>query len=201
MPEERAEPDLVPGTDAGQRRVDHHPARDAVGILRGERIAYHVADVVRHEIGFPDSEMVHDARDVERLVLFRVAGVGMGREAHAAQVGRDDGVILREHGGGRRPHVARVGEAVQHDDGWAASPDADMQCRAVRRYVFGAKVGREGHDGSGGDGNNGNEKRAQERSENTRHLYLSRRRECWRGRAVRSRPPFEEQVSGNSEQC
>ena len=51
MPQQRAFEDLVPRPDAGQRRVDHHPFGDAVGILRGERVADHVADVVGDEIG------------------------------------------------------------------------------------------------------------------------------------------------------
>jgi hypothetical protein len=77
MPETRVARDRIPFTDPRQRRVHHHPARDAVRVLRGERIADHVADVVRHESGVGDMQCIHHAGDIRRLVLLGVPAVGM----------------------------------------------------------------------------------------------------------------------------
>ena len=54
----------------------------------------------------------------------------MRREAHAAQVGDDDGVILDQPRGERRPHVAGVAEAVEQQDGRPMAADADVDRRA-----------------------------------------------------------------------
>jgi hypothetical protein len=56
---------LVPRPDAGQRRIDDNPLGDAVGILWSERVADHIADVVRHEISLLDVELVHHHGDVD----------------------------------------------------------------------------------------------------------------------------------------
>ena len=105
MPEQRIEQNLVPVADARQRRIDHHPFGDARGILRRQRIAHHVADIVGDEVGLLDLQRIHHAGDVQRLVLLGVAGVGMRRQAHAAQVRHDDGVILRS---APRPSAAHM---------------------------------------------------------------------------------------------
>ena len=131
---------LVPVADARQRRVHHDPARDAARKLRRERVADHVADVVRDEIGLLDLQMIEHAGDVERLVLLRVARVRMRRKPHAAKIRRDDRVILHEHRGERRPHVAGIAEAVQQEDGRTLAADAHVQRRAVGRDLFGAEA-------------------------------------------------------------
>ena len=57
MPQRRAEDDLIPVADAWQRRIHHDPAGHAIGKLRRERIAYHVADIVRDKIGLLDLQL------------------------------------------------------------------------------------------------------------------------------------------------
>src|SRR5215470_3884372 len=58
MPEQRVFKDLLPWPDAGERRVDESKARDTGGILSGQRIADHVADIVRHKVGVCDAQFV-----------------------------------------------------------------------------------------------------------------------------------------------
>ena len=94
--------------------------------MGSEGIADHVADIMRDESRLLDFQLIENARDVDTLVLLRVAGVRMRRKAHAAQIGDHDGVIPDEHGGERRPHVSGVAEAVQHKDRRAVSSDADI---------------------------------------------------------------------------
>ena len=54
MPQNRALDDLVPWPDTRERSVHQDETADAVGVLRSEGIAHHVADVMRHKIGFVD---------------------------------------------------------------------------------------------------------------------------------------------------
>ena len=147
MPQQRALQDFVPWPDAGQRRIDDDPFGDAVGILRGERIADHVADVVRHEIGLLDVELVHHHGDVDALRFLVVAAGRLGRETHPAQVGNDDSVVLVKRLGERRPHVAGVGKAVQEHDRRSVAADADMQRGAVHRDALDLEIRRKRHDG------------------------------------------------------
>jgi hypothetical protein len=62
--ERRAANDLVPGPDAGKGSIHDDPFRDAIRILRRERVANHVADVVGDEIGLLDGEAVEHAGNV-----------------------------------------------------------------------------------------------------------------------------------------
>src|SRR6266446_10865744 len=50
MPERVAARDFFPRPDAGQRRVYDDEFCDEAGIFRGERIADHIADVMRDEV-------------------------------------------------------------------------------------------------------------------------------------------------------
>ena len=131
MPEQRAADDVVPITDAGQRRIDHDPAGNAVAILRREGVAHHVADVVGDEVGFLDFQMVENARNVDGLIFLRVARVGMRGKPHAAQIRHDHGMIFHQLRRNRRPHVAGITKAVQQDHGGALSTDAYIKTRAV----------------------------------------------------------------------
>ncbi len=85
-------------------------------MLRGKSVAHHVADVVSDEVRPVDPEPVEKARHVLALRFLVVAACGMGRQAHAAQIGHDDRSAGDEGGGQRRPHVAGVAETMQHDD-------------------------------------------------------------------------------------
>jgi hypothetical protein len=50
MPEQRVLEDLLPRPDAGQGGVDNDELAERAGILSGEGIADHVADIVPQEI-------------------------------------------------------------------------------------------------------------------------------------------------------
>jgi hypothetical protein len=127
-------------------------------MLGGQGVADHVADVVGDQLGLLDLQRVHDGGDVLALVLLVVAAFRVGREAHAAQVGDDDGVILGQDLGDRRPHVAGVGEAVQQHHRRAGPADADVQGRAVDGDVAGLEAGGERFDRVGrGRGQQGRE--------------------------------------------
>src|SRR6476659_2692013 len=132
MPEEGAFHDLIPISDARKGSVHGYPARDALGILGGEGIADHVADVVGHEIGLFDAEAVEHAGDVAGLGFLVIASFRVGGEAHAAQVWDDDHVVFRELRRQGRPHISGVGKTVQHDDGWP---------RATETHVDGGATG------------------------------------------------------------
>src|SRR3954449_11273346 len=80
VPEHGALDDLVPRADAGQWCVDDCPLGDTVGILRGERVADHVADIVRHQIGFLHIELVHHRYDVDGFGFLVIAALRLGRE-------------------------------------------------------------------------------------------------------------------------
>jgi len=137
---------LVPRPDAGERRIDDDPFGDAGRILRGERIADHVADVVGDEIGLVDLERVHHPGDVGALRLLVVAALRLRRQAHAAQVGNDDGVILVKRARRRRPHVAGVAEAMQQHDRRTFAADPDMIGGIARLDAFDAEARGEGLD-------------------------------------------------------
>lgn len=60
----------------------------------------------------------------------------MRGETHAPQVRDDYRMIAREYSGQGRPHVARIGEAVKHDDSRSVAADPEMDRRAVGLNVF-----------------------------------------------------------------
>jgi hypothetical protein len=66
VPEQRVLEDFFPGTDAGHRRVDQHEAGYALGLLRGQGEADHVADVVRDQIVAVDLQRGQHGGDVAR---------------------------------------------------------------------------------------------------------------------------------------
>ena len=172
MPEQRALFDLVPIADARQRRIDHHPFGDPRRILRGERIADHVADIVRHQIGVLDFQGIHYAGDIHRLVLLGVPGVRMRREAHAAKVRNDDRVGSRQHCRSRRPHVAGIAEAVQHNDRGTTATDAHMDRRAVGLDLLGPEARRKRLDG---ESRSRSQQRDQHNDGKAQHRSLSRK--------------------------
>jgi hypothetical protein len=112
--------------------------------LRRVRVADHVADVVGDDLGILDAELVQDAGEIASLRGLRVAVLGMGRQAHATQVGNHDGVILDERPGERRPHVAGVAETVEQNDRRPGAADADILSPAAHRHLLGAERGRPG---------------------------------------------------------
>ena len=60
----------------------------------------------------------------------------MRGEPHTAQVRDDHRMIAREYNGQGRPHVARIGEAVKHDNSGSVAADPDMDRRAVGLNVL-----------------------------------------------------------------
>ena len=140
MPQHRTFQYFVPRPNTRQRRIDDSPAGNAIGVLRGKRVTDHVADIMRDEIGFLDVEPVHLAGDVLRLRFFVVTGVRIRRQTHAAQVGNDDCVVLRERRCQWRPHVAGIAEAVQHHYRGAFSSYSDVDDRSIRFDFFGMET-------------------------------------------------------------
>jgi len=112
MPQCRAPDDFIPRPDAGKRSIHCDPSVDAIRVLGGEGVADHVADVVGHEIDFVDLELVEDKRDVAALRFLVIAGFGVRREPHSAQIRHYDSVIADELRRKRCPHVSGVAESV-----------------------------------------------------------------------------------------
>jgi hypothetical protein len=52
-------------------------------------------------------------------------------------------MIAREYNGQGRPHVARIGEAVKHDNSGSVATDPDMDRRAVGLNVLRLEIRRE----------------------------------------------------------
>ena len=78
VPESVILDDVVPRPDAGKRCIDQDESSHAIRVLGRERIADHVADVVRHEVDLRDLERVEHAGDV---VALRLLVVAVGRAA------------------------------------------------------------------------------------------------------------------------
>ena len=131
VPQQRVLQDFLPRADAGQRRVDEDEARHTLRMLDGKGVADHVADIVGDEIGAVDLQRVEHAGDIAGLGLLVVAALGLGRQAEAAQIGHDHGVVAGKVVGHRRPHVAGFAVTVQQDDGRSRAADADVDRRAV----------------------------------------------------------------------
>src|SRR5262245_15589372 len=100
MPKQRVLEDVLPGADAGYRRVDERESSHARWILCRKRVADHVADVVGDEGGASDLEVVEDAGDVMRLRLLVEAAGRLGGEA---QVPADRERLPCSRGQGQRP--------------------------------------------------------------------------------------------------
>jgi hypothetical protein len=142
---------VVPVADPRQWRVHDDPSCHALRELGRQRVAHHVADVVGDKGKVPEPELIEDGGEVPRLRHLFVAGFGMGRQAHAAQVGNDDGVIADQRVRERHPHVAGVAEAVEKQDGRSFAANADVLAAARHRHlpcVEGAGPGANRHDES-----------------------------------------------------
>jgi hypothetical protein len=114
--------------------------------LSSQRIADHIADVMCDQVCLLNPERIHDAGNVDPLVLLGVAGIRVIGHAHAAQVGDDHGVVLGQNNGQRRPHIARKTEAVQQHHGRTLAADSDVEAGAVRRNHLRVKAGRKRRD-------------------------------------------------------
>src|SRR5215467_7486862 len=108
VPEQGVLEDLFPWPDARERRVDERKAHDTCGMQRGKGIADHVADIVRHEIGALNAQLVEDASHISSLSLLVEAVAGLGGESHSAQVRNHDRVSARQVDRHWRPHVASL---------------------------------------------------------------------------------------------
>ncbi len=96
---------------------------------------------MRDEIHLPDLQRIEHTRNVDPLRFLVVARLGARGEAHAAQIGDDHGMARGQLRGERRPHVAGIGKAVQHDDGRTRTANADVDLGAARIYLLGVKPG------------------------------------------------------------
>jgi hypothetical protein len=77
------------------------------------------------------------------LGLFVISARRMTGEAHAAQVGNNDGVGLGESGGEGRPHVSRLAIPMEKDHRWPMPADAGVDDRAVDRDLPDFEIRRE----------------------------------------------------------
>ena len=146
VPQHRAASDVVPIAYSGQRCIDHHPARDPDRILSSQRIADHIADVMCDQVCLLDVECIHDAGNVDRLVLLGVAGIRVIGHTHAAQVGDDHGMVLGQNNCQGGPHITRIAEAMQQHHGRTLAADSDVEAGAVRRNHLRVKAGRKRRD-------------------------------------------------------
>ena len=119
--------DLLPRTDARDRRVHQHKLRHLLRILRNEGIAHHVANIVGDNIGLFDLQRLQHAGDILALRLLVIAFRRLGGETHAAQVRHDDRVITDKVGRKRLPHVAGLAITMQQHHSRPLAADADMQ--------------------------------------------------------------------------
>ena len=105
---------VVPVPDPRQWGVHHDPASDPVAVLCGECIPDHVADIVRDKSELSiEAELMEHRGDIPGLAFLIVALFGVRREAHAAEVRHDDGMIVGKLRRERCPHIPSVAEAVQ----------------------------------------------------------------------------------------
>jgi hypothetical protein len=95
MPQRMIADDVVPRTDAGQRRVDQDELADAIGMLGGKGVADHVADVVGDEVNLVHLQRVKHSGNVLTLSLFVIAAGRALGEAHAAKIRHHHRVIAR----------------------------------------------------------------------------------------------------------
>jgi len=98
---------------------------------------------VGDEVRLVDFQPVEKARHVLALRFLVVAALGMGRQAHAAQIGHDERPAGDEGGSQRRPHVAGVAEAVQHDDGRSLAAHSGVDHRTAGFDLLDAHAGWE----------------------------------------------------------
>ncbi len=65
------------------------------------------------EVDFLDSQLVQDCGEVAGLRGLFVSALGMGRQAHATQVGNGDGMGFHQPLGQWHPHIAGITEAME----------------------------------------------------------------------------------------
>ena len=68
-----------------------------------------------HEIRLFHLQCIHHARDIDSLILLRVADIGMRRQPHTTKIRYHDGVIFDQYRGERRPHVSSIPKTVQQN--------------------------------------------------------------------------------------
>ena len=138
----------IPGSGAS---ITTHLVMRA-GILRRQRIAHHVADVVRDQIGLLDLQRIHHAGDVQRLILLGVAGVRMSREPHAAQI-RHDHQMAGHQLGGSGAHMSPVSpKPCSRTTAGPLPPIWTCKCGAVGGDLLSLERSRKWLDGQGGRG-------------------------------------------------
>ncbi len=109
--------------------------------MSSQRVADHIADVVRDDVCLLDLERIHDAGNVDRLILLGVAGIRVIGHTHAAQVGDNDGMVPGQNNCQGGPHITRKAEAMQQHYGRTLAADSDIKAGAVRRNHLRVKAG------------------------------------------------------------
>ena len=124
-----------------QRRVHEGEADDPLGILRGEGVSHHVADVVRHEVRAFDPERVEQAGNILTLCLLVVSSGRAGGEPHPAQIGGNNGVVAGKLRCKRRPHITCLTIPVKQDNRRSLSANPYREGRAIRSDVLNFETG------------------------------------------------------------
>src|SRR5262249_32663254 len=142
MPEQRVFEDFFPWSDIAQRRVNLSKPCDALRMLRGKRIADHVANVVGHQRRAVDFDVIKHPRHVAGLGLLSVAVGRFGGESKPTQIWYDDGVVPGKVSGHRHPHVSCLTIAMQQNNRWPRAANAHVDEGVVDRDKPGDKFWR-----------------------------------------------------------
>jgi hypothetical protein len=94
---------------------------------------------VGDEGDFLEPKLIQNRGEVPSLRDLFVTVFGMGRQAHASQVGNDDSVVFNERIGERHPHIAGIAEAMKKQDGRSLAAEANVLSAASHRYLLGTK--------------------------------------------------------------
>ena len=130
VPQIAQQPDVLPVANPGQERVHEHHPRGLARELRSIRVRNHQTDVVADDADVVEPEARGQGADIHRERLLVVAALRLAGATGTTQVGRDDGVALREQWQERAPHVTRLGVAVQQDHGAALPLPAALRYRS-----------------------------------------------------------------------
>jgi hypothetical protein len=90
---------------------------------------------VRDDVGLSHVQRFHDGLDIRGLGLLVEAAGRLRRQAEAAQVRNDHGVIACQVDGKRSPHVAGFAIAVQQNDRRPGAARADVDRGTVADHV------------------------------------------------------------------
>jgi hypothetical protein len=101
-----------PRDDARRHIVHHDQTVDGLRVVLGETGSDARAPIVPHEGNLLDAERRHECSQILRHVSLVVAERGLVCFAVAAQVRRDDAIVLSQFGNLKSPGETRFGKAM-----------------------------------------------------------------------------------------